>query len=73
MKSIQAGRYLLGIELVGETTTKMLFVPMGARNIPKWDQAVALNEEDFQAFMSERTRKGHEQRERAEQARKQPK
>jgi len=64
-KTIANGRYLMGIELLGDHTANMVLVPMGGRNIPNWTAAQTMTQEDFQAFM--RVRK--ERRAEAEQKR----
>jgi len=61
----------MGIELSGEVTTKMLLVPLGARNIPNWTKAFAISEDQFSEFMSTRRRRHFELAEAAAEANKQ--
>lgn len=64
MASIANGRYLMGVDLAGDHTSKMVLVPMGPRNIPNWPRAITIDEEEFGQVMRERSHKRYE----AEQA-----
>lgn len=60
MKTIPAGRYLIGLELSGEVTTKMVIIPLGARNIPVWQKSFAVDEAEFGEFLQQRSARRRE-------------
>lgn len=60
MASVANGKYIMGIELLGDHTSKMVLIPLGARNIPNWFRAITIDEEQFGDLMRERSRRRHE-------------
>lgn len=68
MKSIPVGRYLFGFDLSGEVTSSMVLVPMGPRNIPNWQKAFVMGEDEFNEFMHQRSVRRHQLTERVADA-----
>lgn len=68
MKTIPAGRYLVGFDLSGEVTSNMVLVPMGPRNIPNWQKAFAMGEDEFNEFLHQRAVRRRELAQRVAEA-----
>lgn len=56
MKSLQNGRYFVGVDMGGEDTTGYWLVPVQNRQL-RFEKAVSMTEDEFRDFMSDRSKR----------------